>query len=321
MRRLPPLNALRVFESAARNLSFTRAAEELFVTPGAISRQIRTLEEHLGAPLFERNHREVKLSRASSVYAAALTEIFAEINRATRRFTDVERDRPLHISCSITFTLRWLVPRLAAFHGQFPTRQIQLGAAAPNQTHFAADDVDVAIQTAIPGKDMACHRLMGTYLFPVCHPSLLERGPPLKAPADLANHVLLRSSARPHDWTDWCAAAGADNVHAASGTRFESSSLAYQAALEGIGVAMGVYPLVADDLAAGRLVSPIDFILDGGAFNLVYPRSSADNPHLLEFRDWVLAEAASTEAKAPRAHATLGASVSRLDDLSSTYAA
>jgi LysR family glycine cleavage system transcriptional activator len=309
--RLPPLNALRVFEAAARNLSFTRAADELFVTPGAISRQIRSLEDYLGMVLFERNHREVKLTDASSLFAASLTDIFTQLDRASRRFSDSARERQLHISCSITFTLRWLVPRLATFHAKYPKLQMQLGATAPNQLHFAFGGVDLAIQTSPPPPDVIAQRLMGVHLFPVCHPSLLAKDPPLRQVADLQAHTLLRSSARPDDWANWCRAAGATNVDPESGTRFESSSLAYQAALEGIGVAMGIFPLVADDLAAGRLVVPLDFVLDGGSFQLLYRRDADQHPNLTEFREWIVGEAAATEARAPKATAVLPAPTSR----------
>ncbi|MBI3706385.1 MAG: transcriptional regulator GcvA [Proteobacteria bacterium] len=290
--RLPPMNALRALEAAGRHVSFTRAAEELHVTPGAISRQIRGLEDHLGVPLFERNHREVKLTKTSRAYVGTLTVVFERIDRATRSILDSKRERHLHIHSSITFTLRWLLPKLGSFHARHPKQEIRLTTALPIAANFATGDTDVAIRLAGASPDMIAHRLVDIELMPVCSPKLFSDIARVRAPAELRTHTLLHSSARPHDWANWLSAAGAPSVDPQRGIRFESSSLAYQAAIEGIGVAVGVKALVAEDLSAGRLVAPFDFIYrDGSAFHLVYSRHAAQNPQLIEFRDWIIAEA------------------------------
>jgi LysR family transcriptional regulator, glycine cleavage system transcriptional activator len=290
-RRLPPLSALRAFEAAGRNLSIARAAEELSVTPGAISRQIRALEDYLGVPLFERNHREVKLTAASSAYVSSLTEVFDDAERATRRMVRAHRRETLHVYSSITFTLRWLVPHLASFRAKYPDQEIQLTAALPSALDFDDGDVDVAIQSITPPPEMISHRLIEVEFVPVCSAKLLAESGPLTTVADLGRMTLLSSVARGRDWENWLAAAGYPGLQPHHSISFENSILAYQAALEGIGVAIGRRFLIADDLASGRLVAPLDFVLrDGSAFHIVYSPKAASNPQVIQFRDWAFAE-------------------------------
>lgn len=299
--RLPPMKALRAFEAAGRHVSFTRAAEELNVTPGAVSRQIKLLEEFLGVELFERTNRDLRIADASRTYVTALTDVFERIDSATKRLLNARRERSLHIHCTMTFTLRWLVPRLPLFHKLYPTREIRLTTAlAPLPVHLLnTGDVDVVILLG-QGKweGLVSHRLAGSELVPVCSPKLMESGPPLREPNDLAQHTLLHSLARPDDWRDWLAAAGARGVDAGRGLSFESSSLAYQAAIEGLGVAIGQMALVIDDLEAGRLVPAMDFVFqNGNAYYLTYAEHAANSPQLIEFRDWIMGEAALYEAQ------------------------
>lgn len=299
MARLPPLNALKTLEAAGRLMSFTRAADELHVTPGAVSRQIRSLEDTLGFPLFERNHRDVRLTPESKAYVDALTDSFRQMERSTRRLLESRRQQPLYLHSAITFTLRWLVPRLVNYHALHPKQEIRLSTALPDPEELAAStDASLRIRTeaalaATPA--LVGHRLVDIDLVPVCSPHLLAKHALTKE--GFREQMLLRSFARPKDWGIWLEAAGIDGVDPEGGICFESSSLAYQAAIEGIGIALGMKALVAADIAAGRLVVPYDFELKTETgFYMVYSRAASQHGALMNFRDWIVGEA---EAKRP----------------------
>lgn len=295
--RLPPLNALRALEAAGRHESFSQAADELHVTPGAISRQIRSLEDSLGFALFERHHREVKLTAESRTYVEALTDAFNQMARATRRLVDSRNQNHLHVHTAITFTLRWLVPRLVTFHARHPRREVRISTVLPGAADLSALPTDVSIQIRNPqivaslAPDLIGHPLVDIELVPVCSPSLM-------AAEDLGRHpsrwdavTRLISSARPDDWETWATAAGVA-IDPQAGMRFESSSLAYHAAIQGIGVAMAMKALVKEDLEAGRLVPAHPRIHHTGhAFYLMYSQAAAAMPQVREFRDWIVAEA------------------------------
>ena len=294
--RFPALNALRALEAAGRHVSFTRAAEELNVTPGAISRQIRGLEDILGFPLFERNYREVKLTPECAIYVESLTDTFAQLERATRRLVDSRKQNYLHIHVAITFTLRWLVPRLIQFHALHPTREVRTSTVLPREDELIFMPTDVSIQirneqivkAAAPA--LIAHRLVDIELVPVCSPQLLEKHGSGRDPSFWKAVKILQSSARPNDWGTWLTAANVTNIDPQGGIRFESSSLAYQAAIEGIGVAMGMRALVAEDLKSGRLVKahPLVFPTET-SFYLVYSQAAAKMAQVKEFRDWIVA--------------------------------
>ncbi len=291
--RLPPFGALRAFESAARHASFTRAATELFVTPGAISRQIASLEEFIGFPLFERTNREVKLTGAGQEYALAITSAFLQVSDATKRLHASESQKVLRISAPLTFAMRWLMPRIAAFKTRHPHNEFRLTTVVPIPLKLATAEFDVGIRifkTSPP--DLIAHRLFDIEYVPVCSPKLIAAGKPLQQPSDLANHVLLHSSARPDDWTAWMQVAQLTGLDLSGGVHFETSSVAYEGALEGIGVALAMKGLVADDLASGRLVMPFDIAYrDGSAFCVCYQRKADLSPTLIAFRDWIVDEA------------------------------
>ncbi|WP_181832913.1 transcriptional regulator GcvA [Bosea caraganae] len=293
--RLPPLNALRAFEAAGRHVSFTRAAEELHVTPGAVSRQIKLLEDFLGVELFDRTNRDLRISEASRAYVAALTDVFDRTDGATKRLLNAHKEQPLHVHCAMTFALRWLMPRLPLFHKLDPTREIQLTTSFTPMpaSILGAGDVDISIQLGRGDwSGLIAHRIAGGELVPVCSPQLLATSPALRHANDLSRHTLLHSLARPDDWRDWLAAAGADAVDAGHSLRFESSSLAYQAAIDGIGIAIGQMALVVEDIELGRLVPAFDFVFqNGNAYYLTYLERAEKNPRLMAFRDWILGEA------------------------------
>jgi len=293
-RRLPPLNPLKSAESAARHASFLLASEELGVTPSAISRQVRALEDHLGVDLFVRGHRQVETTPEGRAYLNEIADALDRIAAATARIASPGRRGVLAVAAYPTFAIRWLVPRWGRFYDLHPEIDVQLTTTlAP--VDFARDPFDAAIRVG-DGDWPGCGslRLCDVAMFPVCSPALLEHGPPLDTPADLGRHVLLHSVPRPRDWERWLEAAGATGVDAEAGLRFDSLSLAFQAAIEGIGVAVGIEALVADDLARGRLVRPFAAARDSSRpFHLVWPTRKANDPRLRAFVDWLVAEVAA----------------------------
>ncbi|MBB3459309.1 LysR family glycine cleavage system transcriptional activator [Rhizobium sp. BK313] len=296
--RLPPLKALRAFEVAGRHLSFMKAAADLNVTPGAISRQIKLLEDYLGLRLFERGYREVTLTPAGREYVDSLEEIFGRLEAATDRLMDQHHRKPLHIFASMMFTMRWLMPRLGKFEGA-SAGEIRLStslAADPNP--FRSGNVDAAIYIGnadLPG--MVCRRLLPSRLVPICSPALL-RVKPLRNLDELGQHTLLHSSVFPNNWGNWLAIAGRPDIRGQQSVSFGSTSLAYQAAVEGLGVAIGQTTLIREDLAAGRLVVPFPQVLeDGNAYILAYPEAGIHHEMLTPFVRWLQAEAASDQKR------------------------
>ncbi|WP_448187294.1 transcriptional regulator GcvA [Azospirillum sp. sgz301742] len=287
-RHLPPLNALRAFEAAARHLSFTKASEELHVTQAAVSHQIKGLEEWLGLPLFRRVNRGLVLTDAGQAYLPPLREALDLMANATERLFRKDSTGTLTISTMPSFAAKWLVLRMGRFQAAHPELDVRLHTTS-QMVDFAQQDVDVAIRFGSGNwPDLRIERLLNENIFPVCSPRLL---PALKGPADLKNHTLL------HDdyiitWSNWCAAAGVDGIDTARGTQFTDSALTLQAAMEGHGVALARQVLVADDLAAGRLVRPFDVVLTGQyAYYFVAPQHYMTRPKVKAFREWLFAEA------------------------------
>jgi LysR family glycine cleavage system transcriptional activator len=288
-RNLPSLNALRALEAAGRHGSFTRAAEELQVTPGAISRQIKVLEDGFGIELFERKGGGLAPTPMCREYTDALSATFDRMERVTKRLLNLNRDKQLHVSTSMTFTLRWLVPRMTAFHARYPQWELRLTAPAPPPRLVDSDIADVFLQLNDGSEtDLLAERMFGNELVPVCSPRLLESGPALKQPSDLRHHILLHSILRPCHWRDWLVATATEGVDPESGTRFDSSTLAYQAAIDGVGIAIGQVALVVEDLRAGRLITPFRTVyVDTDSFQLIWAGEKAR-----DFRDWAMEEAA-----------------------------
>ena len=298
--RLPSLNALRAFEAAARQLSLTKAARELNVTPAAVSHQVKALEADLGVSLLRRVKGEFVLTEAAQTALPLLSASFDQIAEAARRLREDQAQHFLTISVGATFAANWLVRRLGALKAAFPEIEVRL-QTTEEMADFARDGVDVAIRFGAgeyPGLEAI--RLFDEEIFPVCSPALLERGP-LDDPADLAGHTLLQvewnwalTKGEPLDWQMWLRAAGAAEVDGLRGPRFSHASLALQAALAGQGLALGSESLVGDDLAAGRLVRPFDVALPVNfAYYLVYPEDTAERPKIANFRQWIVAEVAA----------------------------
>ena len=302
MTRLVNLAALRGFEAASRHLSFTRAAAELNVTPAAISHAIRELELDLKVKLFERSSRVVRLTAAGETLARAVAEGLGTITRAVQRLRSVEGRPKLVVTTSPSLAAKWLVPRLDRFLERHPEVDVRIDVA-PRLLDFAEDAVDIGIRFGVgdyPG--LIAERLFEESVFPVCCPQLLKSKRPLRQPRDLRHHTLIHIEwdaqwATWPNWAMWLRAAGAPEVDATRGLHFGQTSLALQAALDGQGIALGDSTLVADDLAAGRLVRPFPMALKGPAqfaYHLVHAPQRAEEPLIKAFRRWILDEVSST---------------------------
>lgn len=298
-RRLPPLNALRAFESAARHLSFTKAAEELHVTQAAVSHQIKGLEEWLGMPLFRRMNRALILTETGQSYLPPVRDALDTLSHATERLFRMDGSGALTISTMPSFAAKWLVMRLGRFQARHPELEVRLHTT-PQLVDFTQQDVDIGIRFGAgnwPG--LRCERLMTEDIYPVCSPSLLNGPRPLCCPEDLRHHTLL------HDdyfitWGTWGEAAGIEGLDHARGPRFDDSALLLQVAAEGGGVALARGVLVADDVAAGRLVRLFDVHLPGNyAYYVAAPPHYFSRPKVKAFRDWLFEEAAADPAPKP----------------------
>ena len=297
-RRLPPLNALRAFEAAARHLSFTKAAEELFVTQAAISHQVKALEAALDLQLFRRLNRRLMLTDAGQLYLPALTGAFDAMDTATTRLRADENAGRLIVSVANSLAAKWLLPRLPRFRGRHPEYEVEI-SALDRLVDFDRDNVDMGIRYGLgryPG--LRVDPLMTDTNFPVCSPALLAGAIPLREPGDLRHHSLLHDDVVPGeapDWAKWLAAAGVTGVRADRGQRYSHSSLVLQAAIDSQGVALGRSTLVALDLEAGRLVQPFGPTLPSRyACFVVSPPATADRPKIKAFREWLLDEAERT---------------------------
>lgn len=230
--------------------------------PGAVSRQLALLEEHVGVSLFRRSHRQLTLTHSDTQYLQRVSKALLGQSEATNEIRLTKGRDPLHIWCPMTFGLRWLVPRLPAFRAAQTDRDVVF-TTSRGSIDFGTRTTDVAIRIG-KGNWPGCssHKLMGIELTPVCSPALLQRLGPMTNPSDLKRATLLQSTARPGYWRLWLEASGAVGIDPGHGIRFESVSLAYQMALNGAGVALGQLALVADDLQYGRLVVPFAQCID-----------------------------------------------------------
>ena len=290
--RLPSLNGLRAFEAAARHLSFTNAASELNVTQTAISHQIRRLEEELGLRLFVRQNRALALTPEAREYLPGVRAAFNDLRLATDRLKRRDDDHVLTVSTLASLAAKWLLPRLSTFQEAHPGIDVRI-TTSTGLVDFRSGDVDAAIRYGRGHwAGLRADWLMADELFPVCSPALLQGDKPLRCPEDLANHTLLHSSGGyDDDWRLWLTAAGLPaNISKQPGVSFDLIFVTVQAAIDGIGVAMGRTSYVEADIAKGRLVVPFEIALPADAgFYLVSPETSADPPKLRAFRQWLKA--------------------------------
>lgn len=288
--RLPSLNALRAFEAAARHLSFSRAAEELHVTKAAVSHQVKALEEELGLPLFRRLNRALMLTDAGQALFPAITEALGIMSTAVAHLKKQDETGVLTVTTLDSVAAIWLVPRLGRFRRAHPDIDVRI-ATSDDSIDFARVNVDLAIRYGAghwPGTH--AERLMTEEIFPVCAPSLLEGGPPLKTPSDLANHTLLHDYGL-ETWERWLTAVGSPDVDAERGPLYPHSNLVLQAAEQGDGVALARSALAEGALASGRLVKPFDVSLPAEyAYYLVCPPEHLKRPKVKAFRTWLIAE-------------------------------
>ena len=288
---LPPLFSLRAFEAAGRLQSIRRAAQELSVTPGAVSRQVQNLESFLGIKLFRREPREIVLTADGERYLAAIGAHLDGIREATQLITGKGSVEVIRVRAYTTFAMKWLIPRLSTFQKADPQVEVRLETSNEN-VDFDRESIDCAIRLG-DGRwsGVESDRLLRNLLAPLCSPAFLERHP-MHTPDDLFAVKRLHSMVRPDDWRLWLEAAGATRVDAYAGDKFASSTLAYQATLEGFGIMMAQTELFVDDLHHGRLVRPFAFELDRGDFTyyLIYPRLRLRKPAFRRFRSWLLDE-------------------------------
>ena len=295
-KRLPPLNALRVFDAAARHLSFTRAADELFVTQAAVSHQIKSLEDFLGLKLFRRRNRSLLLTEEGQSYFQDIKEIFSQLTEATRKLQARSAKGALTVSLLPSFAIQWMVPRLSDFNSTYPGIDVRI-QAVDRQEDKLADDVDVAIfygRGNWPG--MRVEKLYAEYLLPVCSPLLLTGDKALKTPEDLAHHTLLHDASR-RDWQTYTRQLGL-NLNVQQGPIFSHSSMVLQAAIHGQGIALANNVMAQSEIEAGRLVCPFnDVLVSKNAFYLVCHDSQAELGKIAAFRQWILAKAANEQEK------------------------
>jgi LysR family glycine cleavage system transcriptional activator len=297
-RRLPSLDPIRGFEAAARHLSFTRAAEELFITQSAVSRQIKALEDHLGVPLFTRMNRALLLTEAGTRLYRTAALMLKLVDSAVNKLQNEPASRMLTVTTTVSFASLWLVPRLAAFRKLHPEIDVRI-AANDALLHLDRDQIDLAVRFCEPGSaPQGALRLAREEVFPVCSPKLVrDRKRPLKAPENLQHHVLLHlddAGARwPWlDWAQWFVAMKVRDLKPAGSLRFSHYDQLIRAAIDGEGVALGRTPLVRRLISAGQLVAPFDSkTVSSRQYFVVASAASAKRHEVKMFADWLLMEA------------------------------
>jgi LysR family glycine cleavage system transcriptional activator len=311
---MPPLSALRAFEAAARHLSLTRAAAELHVTAGALSHQIRGLEDLLGVKLFERRVRSIALTMAGKQLYPGLQTGFGHIREAVASLKTPSDANVLVVSTSPGLTSKWLAPRLYRFSAAYADVDVRISSSA-NNANFATDGVDLAVRhmavEPVPDSGLETEKLADVSLIAVCSPRLLESHGPVKNAQELARLPLihdesLASRVQVPNWSDWFKAAGVEGVDMRRGLHFNSADHALDAAGEGAGVLLAHDILAYDDLRTGRLVVPVKLILETGrAFRLVWAKGRKPSPAAEAFRTWIKQEAEALDWRRIKARSKL----------------
>jgi LysR family transcriptional regulator, glycine cleavage system transcriptional activator len=292
-RSLPPLNALRSFDAAARHRSFTRAAEELCVTQGAVSHQVKALETELGLQLFKRERNSLVITDAGRVYHAVVRDVFDRLELGTDRLLQRQRSGTITVSTSPDFAAKWLVARLGRFAEAYPEIELKLSATM-HHVDFAREDVDLAIRHGDgnwPGLNAV--NLTAEELFPVCSPAVMTSGGGIHEPGDVLRFPLLHLDDR-LDWSRWLEAAGAPSEGLLHGPILNHASMLIDAAIDGQGIALARTMLAANDLVARRLVRPFRTALPlKNTYWIVCPKATRALPKIVAFRDWLLTEVAA----------------------------
>ena len=292
MNKAVSYNLLKTFTLCAKHGEFLAASRELNITPTAVSKNIRTLEEQLGITLFQRMHRKVSLTAAGAFFAERLEGGFERIDAAIQALLARENRETLTICAFPSLVMRWLIPRWSAFKDAHPNIDVRYSTTM-GPFDFEHDDIDAVILAEDRDfRGYGAEFLFEAELVPVCSPALVDGHPPLKTPGDLRQHNLLHAQTRPQDWARWLAAAEVEGVDPHKGMTLESTSIAYQGAIEGLGVAMGIRELIPQDLARGLLITPFQNLprvsID---YFLVTPERMAGNSNLRQFRDWIVRDA------------------------------
>ena len=293
-RNIPPLNPLRVFETAARHTHFTRAADELGITQAAVSRQISVLEKWLKVSLFARKKAGLTLTPAGTRYLQSLRQAFDIIEESTTGIL-TEPIQPKVTICSYAaFAHFWLMPRLSQFQQRYPAVQVDLLTSVAS-IEFRRDQADLIITHGIAKPEgVVSQKIFGDVLIPVCSPTFLKKYGPLSSPSDLKEMTLLHSRYRSNDWGEWFSSLGIE-FDSRPGLVFSGSTLAYQAAKEGIGVAMGQHRLLEAEIASGALVVPLDHKIERATgYFLLHSKHALHDTHITAFRDWIMEQANQT---------------------------
>jgi LysR family transcriptional regulator, glycine cleavage system transcriptional activator len=289
--QLPPLNALRIFEVAARATSFTEAAKELHLTHGAVSRQIQRLEEALGQPLFRKDgHRMIATAHAKA-FAREISSAFDHIGDAARRYGKLSTSKVIRVNAPATFAMRWLIPRLAEFRELQPATEVRVSTALSNDSMFKGS-FDIAIRRS-PGDQSQFEviSLFAERATVIASPLLLTRSK-LRRPTDLSKAVLLATETRPGDWEAWLGIAGCGDLRPRQHLRFDHFFVTLQAVIDGMGLGIGTFPTLSSDELSGRIARPFPSLeVSGDTYFALLPLDSDKPKHLREFRDWLCASA------------------------------
>jgi LysR family glycine cleavage system transcriptional activator len=302
-RTLPPLNALRAFEATARHASFSKAADELHVTPAALSHQIRGLEDLLGLKLFHRRARAIELTDAARLIYPGIRTGFENLRAAVEQLDRAKQDRVLVVSASPGLTAKWLVPRIYRFLARYPDVDARISASSA-YSNFTTDGVDAGIRLSSGSHpELYVEKLSDEWMLPLCSPRLLQGEHPLRSAHDLPRFPLIQIDlpGLVPTWDDWLRAVGIDGIDTSRGLRLNVADHALDAASEGTGVVLGYKLVASHDIALGRLVSPFgpELPLPGRAYHFVCARGQERRPAIKAFRDWLFAEIADTFAKLP----------------------
>ncbi|MBL6932199.1 MAG: transcriptional regulator GcvA [Rhodospirillales bacterium] len=291
MRFLPSINALRAFQASARSLSFTKAALELNVTQGAVSHQVKGLEDRLGVKLFLRVRQRLQLTQQGKGYLPFVRQALDLLEAGNAYLETNEKSGILTVSVSPNFATKWLVPRLGDFIATHPEIELRISASTQH-VDLARSDIDMAVRHGQGDwLDLDVQRLCPEQVFPVCSPDFLKRHSPIEQPHDLTALPLLHDRSR-QDWPLWFAAAGVTETRPPPGPQFDQTSMVIDAAIEGQGVALARSALAARDLMAGRLIRLFNVSLPAPfAYYIVCPKTAAKMPKISQFRDWLLQEA------------------------------
>jgi LysR family glycine cleavage system transcriptional activator len=292
--RLPPLNALRCFEAAARKGNFTLAADELYLTPSAVSHQIRTLEDHLGVLLFSRAGRRMMLTETGQTYFKLISKALETIAAARAVIEQTQQRESLCIGVAPDFTKSWLMARLPEFMAEHPHLQLEL-VTSPRESGLVERQIDVEIRYG-HGKwpTLTAFHLMDDHLVPVCSPNLATASKPLREPRDVLMHILINTGNRPINWRHWGEQFGVSGIEGASFMHIDRCALAVRAAIEGIGIALESRLSVESEIRTGELIMPFPkYTCDEEAYYLVFPKTGNEIPKVRRFREWIVFKAKS----------------------------